>query len=147
MTDHAMTPRLFANDAAIVRIGEGLLDHSLPKQDWTHEAHLAACLWLLRDRPDIVPERDLPLIIRSFNEAKGGVNDDRQGYHETLTQLYIQGVRAFMADVSPEIGLTAAVNALLQSDKGRRDWPLTIYRRETLFSVTARREWVAPDLV
>lgn len=146
MTDHAMTPRLFANDAAIVRIGEGLLDHSLPKPEWTHEAHLAACLWLLRDRPDIVPERDLPCIIRRFNEAKGGINDDTQGYHETLTQLYIQGVRAFMAELDQDQGLTQAVNGLLQSDMGRRDWPLTLYRRETLFSVQARREWVAPDL-
>ncbi len=147
MTDSEMTPRLFAADAEIVRIGEGLLDHSLPKEHWTHEAHLAACLWLLHARPDIWPERDLPDIIRSFNAAKGGINDDSQGYHETLTQLYIQGVRAFMADLAPGMVLTTAVNALLESEIGRRDWPLTLYQRETLFSVTARREWVEPDLV
>ena len=43
-TDHK--PRLFADDAAVRRVGEGLLDRSLPRADWTHEAHLAACLWL-----------------------------------------------------------------------------------------------------
>ncbi len=45
--------RLFNDDASIVAIGEGLLAATLPRDAWTHEAHLAACCWLLRDRPDI----------------------------------------------------------------------------------------------
>ena len=36
-------PRLFADDAAIRRIGEGLLARTLTRPEWTHEAHLAAC--------------------------------------------------------------------------------------------------------
>ncbi|WP_068076905.1 hypothetical protein [Novosphingobium lentum] len=148
MPDHQATPdlppRLFASDAAIVRVGEGLLDRSLPRDDWTHEAHLAACLWLVTERPDFDPERDLPDTIRAFNAAKGGVNDDTQGYHETLTQLYIRGVRAFVAR-SADTTLVDRVNALLASDTGHRDWPLRFYSRERLFSVTARRGWVAPD--
>jgi hypothetical protein len=71
-------PRLFDDDAAIRRIGEGLLACSLARDDWTHEAHLAACLYLLAERPDIQPERDLPNIIRRFNESVGGVNDARR---------------------------------------------------------------------
>ena len=56
MTDHPIRP--FASDEAVRHVGDGLLDRTLPKDEWTHEAHLAACLWLLRERPDIVPERD-----------------------------------------------------------------------------------------
>ena len=93
MTDYAIRP--FSSAAAIRRVGEGLLDCSLPKSAWTHEAHLAACAWLLLERPDVVPERDLPGIIRAYNVAVGRVNDATQGYHETLTQLYIQAVRRF----------------------------------------------------
>ena len=55
--------RLFEDDASIVFIGEGLLSASLPREDWTHEAHLAACTWLVRDRADIDAARDLPAII------------------------------------------------------------------------------------
>ena len=143
MNDFSIRP--FADDAAVRRVGEGLLDRTLPRGEWTHEAHLAACIWLLCERPDVLPERDLPALIRAFNEAKGGVNDDTQGYHETITQTYIRGVRAFLAE-TPETGLAERVNALLASKRGRRDWPLRFYTRARLFSVEARRGWVEPDL-
>lgn len=142
MTDHPI--RLFASDAAVRRVGEGLLARTLPKGEWTHEAHMAACAWLLLERPDVLPERDLPEIIRTYNVAAGGVNDDTQGYHETLTQLYIRGVRGFLAGNAPG-GLVETVNALLRSPIALRDWPLSHYSREVLFSVAARRGWVEPD--
>ena len=137
--------RLFTDAAQVRRIGTGLLERSLPRAEWTHEAHLAACLWLLTERPDVLPERDLPAIIRSYNEAVGGVNDDSQGYHETLTQLYIRGVRKFLANCAEE-GLVERVNALLSGPVGARDSPLRFYSRAVLFSVGARRAWVDPDL-
>ena len=77
MTDHSI--RCFPDDASVRRIGHALLDCTLPRAEWTHEAHLAACLWLLAERPDVLPERDLPAIIRAYNVAAGGVNDDHQG--------------------------------------------------------------------
>lgn len=137
--------RLFADAAEVRRIGKGLLDCTLPRADWTHEAHLAACLWLLTERHDIAPERELPDIIRSYNLSVGGINDDTQGYHETLTQLYIRGVRGFV-DSNPAMGLADRVNALLASPIGARDWPLQFYSHERLFSVAARRDWIEPDL-
>ena len=143
MTDHPI--RLFTSAAAIRRIGEGLLSGSLPKCEWTHEGHLAACAWLILERPDISLENELPGIISRYNEAVGGVNDDHQGYHETLTQLYIRGVRKFLDDC-PQSDLLDAVNALLASAIAPRDWPLRHYSRERLFSVAARRGWVEPDL-
>lgn len=143
MTDHPIRP--FANAADIRRIGEGLLSGALPKTEWTHEAHLAACAWLILERPDITVEIELSGIISRYNEAVGGVNDDHQGYHETLTQLYIRGVRKFLRDC-PQRDLLDAVNALLASTIAPRDWPLRHYSRERLFSVAARRGWVEPDL-
>lgn len=137
--------RLFHDDASIIYIGEGLLARTLPRQEWTHEAHLAACTWIVRDRPDIEIERDLPAIISSYNEAVGGVNDDTQGYHETITQVYIAGVKAHLTEVGGEMPLYEAVNALLLSARGRRDLPLRFYSKELLFSVPARRGFVAPD--
>jgi hypothetical protein len=117
----------------------------LPREEWTHEAHLAACLWLIDERGDIAPERELPDIIRRYNESVGGVNDDSQGYHETLTQLYIAGVRAF-SGLCAATGLAERVNQLLESATGRRSWPLTLYSPGRLFSVEARRSLVEPDV-
>lgn len=142
----AYQPRLFADANAIERIGMGLLDCSLPKEEWTHEAHLAACLWLVRDRPDIEAESDLPTIISRYNVSVGGVNDDRQGYHETITQVFIAAVREHLSERPVADSLVDAVNSLLLSDRGQRDWPLRSYSRERLFSAEARRLFLPPDL-
>ena len=144
MSEHSI--RLFEDDPAIAEIGEGLLARTLPRERWTHEAHLAACTWLVRNRADIDIERELPAIISAYNESVGGVNDETQGYHETITQVYIAGVKAHLAEVGMEQPLHEAVNALLLSNRGRRDLPLRFYSRELLFSVPARRGFVEPDL-
>ncbi|MET1111835.1 MAG: hypothetical protein ABWX67_09960, partial [Allosphingosinicella sp.] len=132
--------------AAIRHIGEGLLACALGKAEWTHEAHLAACCWLVAERPDIKPERDLPNLIRRFNESVGGVNSDSEGYHETITQCFIRAVRVYLARVDPALPLVEKVNNLLCSAEGRRDWPLCFYDPKTLFSREARLRWVEPDL-
>lgn len=139
--------RLFQDDAAIVAIGEGLLARTLPREAWTHEAHLAACTWIVRDRPDITPEDDMAGIISTYNVAVGGVNDDSQGYHETITQVYIAAVKAHLAEVEKDLPLWKSVNALLLSERGGRGLPLKFYSKERLFSVAARRNFVEPDLL
>ena len=139
-------PRLFADDAAIRDIGERMLARTLPKAEWTHEAHLSTCAWLILERPEIVPERDLPDLIRRYNESVGGVNSDSEGYHETITQVMIRAVRAALTR-SEGRDLAGRVNALLLADEGRRDWPLRFYSRDRLFSVEARRRWIDPDLL
>ena len=138
-------PRLFARDTDIRALGEGLLACALPREAWTHEAHLAACLWLLSERPDIDVDAEIAPIIRRFNESVGGVNDDTQGYHDSITRAYVAGVRLFLSETTAT-GLAERVNAMLLSDVGRRDWPLRFYSRELLFSVPARRGFVEPDL-
>ena len=144
MTDYS--PRLFATDAEIERIGEGLLARSLPRAEWTHEAHLAATTYLLTRRPDIDLDVRLPAIIRRYNERVGGVNDDTQGYHETITRVFLHGVRLFLREADLADPLHELVNELLLSPMGRRDWPLRFYSGERLFSVDARRHFVPPDI-
>jgi hypothetical protein len=144
MTDYR--PRLFTTDAEITRVGEGLLAANLPREDWTHEAHIAATTYLLLKRPDVDLDSELPGLIRRYNESVGGVNSDEEGYHETITRLFLHGVRLFLAEADPDEPLHELVNELLLSPMGRRDWPLRFYSRERLFSVEARRNFVEPDL-
>lgn len=140
------SPRLFATDAEVRRVGRGLIDRSLPRADWTHEAHLAACLWLHRERGDIDLAAELPAIIAGYNEAVGGRNSDSEGYHETITQAYVVLVGAFLAAHDRGQPLVELVNALLRSPLGHRDALLAHYSRDRLFSVAARKSWVEPDL-
>ena len=140
------TPRLFTTDAELEHLGEGLLSRTLTREEWTHEAHLGATTYLLTRRPDVDLDKELPGIIRRFNESVGGVNDDTQGYHETITRCFLQGVRLFLAEADPGQPLHELVNELLLSPMGRRDWPLRFYSAERLFSVEARRDFVPPDV-
>ncbi len=74
------------------------------------------------------------------------MNSDTEGYHETITRSFLHGVRLFLAKPTRATPLHELVNELLLSPMGRRDWPLRFYSRERLFSVEARRTFVAPDL-
>ncbi len=139
-------PRLFKSDAEIAHVGQGLLARTLPREEWTHEAHLAATTYLLLERSDVDIDKELPGIIRQYNESVGGVNSDSEGYHETITRVFLHGVRSFLADADPTDPLHKLVNGLLASPMGKRDWPLRFYSPERLFSTEARRDFVAPDL-
>ena len=139
-------PRLFASDAEIAHLGERFLALVLPKAEWTHEAHLATTTWLLMRRPDIDVDRQLSDLIRRYNESVGGVNSDTEGYHETITRVFLHGVRLFLAEADLTEPLHELINQLLLSPMGRRDWPLRFYSRERLLSVEARRVFVEPNL-
>jgi hypothetical protein len=139
-------PRYFASDAEIEHLGEGLLARTLKREEWTHEAHLAATTYLLLRRPDVDLDEELPKIIRRFNESVGGVNSDTAGYHETITRVFLAGVRLFLAEADLNESLYQLVNELLLSPMGRRGWPLRFYSRALLFSVEARRRFVEPDV-
>jgi hypothetical protein len=139
-------PRLFRSDDEIVRVAEGMLARTLPKPEWTHEAHLATTTYLLTRRPDIDVDKQLPGFIRAYNESVGGVNSDSEGYHETITRVFLHGIRLFLAEADPKEPLHELVNELLLSPMGRRDWPLRFYSPARLFSVEARRKFVPPDI-
>ena len=142
----AYRPRLFTSDAEIQHLGERFLARSLPKEEWTHKAHLATTTWLLLRRREIDVDNELPGLIRRYNESVGGVNSDSEGYHETITRVFLAGVRLFLSEADPAEPLHALVNELLISPMGRREWPLRFYSRERLLSVEARRTFVPPDL-
>ncbi len=133
-------------DEAIERLARGFCGHSLPKEQWTHGAHFATALWLILRRPDVLPERDMPDMIRGYNESVGGVNSDMSGYHETITQGSLRAARALVATLAADVTPGQAFAALMASPLGDKDWLFAHWSRERLMSVEARRGWVEPDL-
>jgi hypothetical protein len=144
MTDYR--PRLFVSDAGVERVGEGLLARNLPREEWTHEAHLAATTYLILRHPETDLDAELPGLIRRYNESVGGVNSDTEGYHDTITRVFLHGIRLFLGEADVDQPLHKIVNELLLSPMGRRDWSFRFYSRERLFSAEARRAFVAPDI-
>jgi hypothetical protein len=135
----------FTSDEEIIVIGRGLLDRTLPKAAWTHSAHFAAVMWLLQCRPELKVSREMPGLIRAYNEATGGANTDTSGYHETITQASIRAARAFLSGAPPQ-PLFVTCNALMRSYLGQPEWLLDYWTRSRLFSVEARRAWIEPDI-
>jgi hypothetical protein len=136
----------FRNDDSIERLAQGVIEGSTPKAEWTHAAHFAVALWVLRHWPDRPAEAVLPEIIRAYNEASGAPNTDTSGYHETITQASIRAARSFLGRYPASRPLHELIDLLMGTSLGGSGWVLSHWSRERLFSVEARRWWVEPDL-
>jgi len=137
---------IYTSEADIIRVGEGFSARTLPRVEWTHAAHFAAALWLMRYRPDLDAAGDMPRMIRIYNESVGRVNDDSGGYHETITQASLRALRGVL-DANPgDMPIYRIVNALMASSLGNPNWLLEYWSRDRLMSVEARRQWLDPDL-
>ncbi len=128
----------------IERIARGVIDRTLPKPEWTHAAHFAAALFVVR-RHGSEAERVMPGLIRAYNEATNTPNTDTGGYHETITLASLRAAR-FMLGAHPDAALPVVLEALMAREFGKSGWLLAYWRQETLFSAQARRNWVAPDI-
>ncbi|TPG40673.1 hypothetical protein EAH79_11660 [Sphingomonas koreensis] len=136
----------FACDAEVESLACALLDLTLPKSQWTHAAHFAVAIWLLRRWDDFSWQRDMPRVIRRYNEAMGNQNTDTSGYHETITFASMRVAQHFADSASRCAPTFEIVNALLRTRFGGKDWLLDHWSHATLFSVAARTRWVGPDL-
>lgn len=123
---------------------ECFLARKLPRESWTHEAHLKVGLWHVKNfrRDALALLRDR---ITALNESNGVINSDAEGYHETLTAFYVRVISAFLDRADSNESLDALASRLIR-DFGDRELPLRYYSRQELFSKRARREWVDPDM-
>lgn len=133
------------DEVLIGAIAAGVLDRSLPKVEWTHAAHFAATLWLLRHQPGFDGPRDMPTIIRAYNEATGTPNTNSSGYHHSITLASLRGAAAALA-AAPDAPLHQVLATIMAGPMGRSDWLLRHWSRDRLFSPAARHGWCAPDL-
>ncbi|HEY9182646.1 MAG TPA: hypothetical protein VIQ99_05570 [Gammaproteobacteria bacterium] len=128
--------------AEFIQLFEG---GQLPRARWTHRGHLVAGFWYLSLHPFDEALGIVRARIRRHNEAVGTPNTDSNGYHETITRLYLIGIDAHRA-AHDHLSFERSLAALLTSPLADSGWPLAFYSRERLFSVEARRGWIAPDL-
>jgi len=137
---------IYSSEDEILRIGEAMVACTLPREEWTHAAHFAAALWLMRYRPEMEPSLEMPRLIRAYNESVGRVNDDSGGYHETITQASLRAVRGVLDAYPADVPVYRIVNALMASSLANPNWLLEYWSQPRLMSVEARRTWLEPDL-
>lgn len=116
---------------------------TLPKPAWTHDAHVTVgAVFAFRHGRAAALER-LRAMIPAYNLSVGGENTDTAGYHDTITAYYAGAAAHAAAEAASE---DEAVGRALASTHLTREAPLRYWSREVLFSVAARRGFVAPDL-
>ena len=138
--------RVYGSDREILDIIERFRAKTLPKERWTHQAHLTVGLWFVMNRPPELVVGELRRGISSYNEAVGTANTDSDGYHETITAFYVWAIRKFVNEAAPGASLLVLANDLLASRYAAGSFPFGYYSRDRLLSVTARRGWIDPDL-
>jgi hypothetical protein len=119
-------------------------DRSLPHAQWTHRAHLkVAYLYLLRLPYPEALER-LRAGIKAYNAAHGIQDTPTGGYHETLTQVWLQLVHTTLRQFGPTETADAFFDA--QTQLGSKRTPLLFYSRDRLMSAEAKHGFIPPDL-
>jgi hypothetical protein len=134
-------------ESDIERIAKGVLGLTHPYAEWSHAAHFAAALWLLR-HPDVLRSSGgMGAVIRRYNEAVGVRNTATSGYHATITIASLRGAAGFLASAGADAPLAPILAALLGSPLGQPRWLLAYWSEGRLMSLAARRGWLEPDLV
>ena len=129
----------------ISHIFDGFKDLTLPKDEWTHEAHLIAALCLLIDHGLEKAEAIMPDMIRDYNISRGGINSDTDGYHHTITIFYLRMIEKFRIE-NPNGSREKQVQRLLNSEIAKPYYTMKYYSKEALFTPAARLGFVLPDI-
>ena len=116
-------------------------DCTLPREEWTHRAHLSVAVWYLCELPREAATERIRTGIQRYNASLGNVD----GYHETITLSWVSIVTAFLREASPE-KTVAELATEAASRFGAFDRLLRHFSKQRLFSEAARQEWVEPDL-
>jgi hypothetical protein len=128
-------------DDEIVSMVTAFEDCTLPRERWTHSAHLTVALYYLRTRDRQAATSAIRDGIQRYNLSLG----NQTGYHETITLSWIAVISHYLEAIPPATPLAEAVEGLLDRC-GRSDYLSRYYSRDWLMSDAARVGWVEPDL-
>jgi hypothetical protein len=140
-----MSDRPYLDSEEIPRLAAAFEACTLPREEWTHRAHLTVALWYLSRLPFEAAEETVRAGIQRYNAACSIVTTETSGYHETLTRFYVLVVGRFVREEPPGGDWAARANALFER-YGARDLPLRHYSKARLMSREARLGWIEPDL-
>ncbi|MEG4113255.1 MULTISPECIES: hypothetical protein [unclassified Microcoleus] len=118
---------------------------SLPRSQWTHEAHLTVALWYLFYDSEQEAINAIRNGIQRYNSVQGIEITQNSGYHETLTLFWVRTIRQCLADESQNRSIVDLANGLI-AKYADRTLPFRYYTRDRLMSWEARQNWVEPDM-
>ena len=128
-------------DLDVAATYDAFINGRLGIDEWTHEAHLAACLVALETR---TPAESIDFLRDAITAHNCGIairNTETSGYHETLTVYYVTAVHHAVADAG-----ASTLDGLLAEPTCGRKAPLNHWSETVLWSPEARLGWIPPDL-
>ena len=138
-------PKPYSKPEEIESLVKAFESCTLPREEWTHRAHLTVALWYLVHHDTEEATKLIREGIKRFNEAKGIVTTKQSGYHETITLFYILIISKHLRESDADNRIVHLMNNLMQR-YGERNLPLEYYSKERLMSLEARANWIEPDL-
>ncbi|HZU96150.1 MAG TPA: hypothetical protein VFF73_05530 [Planctomycetota bacterium] len=134
----------YTTSAELKRLVRKFQAGTLPKEEWTHAAHLVVALdHARRYEPAEAIER-LRSSIKRYNKATGTPETPTRGFHETITLAWFHLVRHFLEVFDDGRSFAALADAVVQLYS--KDEIFAHYSRERLMTPEARARWIEPDL-
>jgi hypothetical protein len=129
-----------------IELIDKFLNRTLPKDEWTHEAHLmvglhhattygAAALIHLREN------------ISKYNEATNVINSTTSGYHETITHFWLWAVQQYCQKDGVLLFNQETLDDMLWTEElAERNLWLEYYSKDLMLSTAARMSLAMPDV-
>jgi hypothetical protein len=118
---------------------------TLPRSEWTHQAHLTVALWYLAHCSGREATARIRNGIKRYNAANGVQMTKDSGYHETITLFWICVISKYLLLADAGCSFVELANGMLARFADGR-YPFEYYSRELLMSWRARSSWIEPDL-
>ena len=139
MTD---LPGTVAEIAAFVSAFEA---GTLPKERWSHGAHLLAGAWYVHGLGEAEATQRMRERVSAYNLAVGGKNTQTGGYHERITVFWIKLLARFCRE-HPDLDRAAFAHETTAHFAPQRSILAEFYGFDVVNSLEARRRWVEPTL-
>lgn len=120
-------------------------EKTLPKTQWTHQAHILVALWQNMNHDFDKALEGVKAKIKAYNLSVGTQNTEDSGYHETLTIFWMLLTKDFLLR-NPSLDMDEACHRFLNSKFASKTIPFEYYTREVLFSKEARKTWINGDM-
>jgi hypothetical protein len=135
----------YASERDVEAVVKAFEARTLPKREWTHQAHLTVAAWYLARYSGYEAAIRIRTGIKRYNAANGIVPTPTGGYHETMTLFWTCIVSKYLLLADRDRRFVDLVNELVDNYRDK-NLPFEHYSRERLFSRQARFSWVEPDL-
>ncbi|MBK9249165.1 MAG: hypothetical protein IPM69_13890 [Ignavibacteria bacterium] len=135
---------MYSSHSQIQSIVNQFNSATLPKSEWTHEAHCIVALWYLSTYEFYDAVCRIKSGIITLNNAQQTANTSSSGYHETITLFWSKVIEIYIG-MNKQAGLEELTNGFFQSQLADRELPFEFYDKDYLLGAQLRCMYYPPD--